>query len=151
MRFFSLMPYNCSLPGSFKKSSEACEQASSVSAQSRKSPTYCSTTASERLRFCSFSLVAQSCPILWDPMDCSPPGSSIHGIFQARLLEWIAISFSRGSSQPRDQTQVSHIVGRRFRDQTGFSGGSGVKNLSAGAGDTGLIPDSRRSHMRQSN
>ena len=42
------------------------------------------------------------------------PGSSIHGIFQARILEWVAISFFRGSSQPRDWTQVSHIVGRRF-------------------------------------
>jgi len=47
-------------------------------------------------------------------MDCSLPGSSVHGIFQARVLEWVAISFSRGSSQPRDQTQVSHIVGRHF-------------------------------------
>ena len=45
-------------------------------------------------------------------MDCSPPGSSIHGIFQARILEWVAISFSSGSSQPRDQTLVSRIAGR---------------------------------------
>ena len=44
------------------------------------------------------SEVAQSCPTLWDPMDCSLPGSSVHGIFQARILEWVAISFSRGSS-----------------------------------------------------
>ena len=43
--------------------------------------------------------VAQSCPTLWGPMDCSPPGSSVHGILQARILEWVAISFSRGSSQ----------------------------------------------------
>ena len=55
--------------------------------------------------------VTQSCP---DPMDCSLPGSSVHGIFQAIVLEWIAISFSRGSSQPRDQTRVSHIVDRCF-------------------------------------
>ena len=47
---------------------------------------------------------------LCDPMDCSPPGSSVHGILQARILEWVAISFSRGSSRPRDQTQVSHIA-----------------------------------------
>ena len=45
-------------------------------------------------------------------MDCSPPGSSIHGILQARILEWVAISFSRGSSRPRDRTQVPHIAGR---------------------------------------
>ena len=48
------------------------------------------------------------------PWNCRLPGSSIHGIFQARVLGWVAISFSRGSSQPRDQTQASHIVGRHF-------------------------------------
>ena len=58
--------------------------------------------------------VAQSCPTLCDPMDCSLPGSSIHGIFQARVLEWVAVSFSRGSSWPRDWTRVSCIAGRRF-------------------------------------
>ena len=60
------------------------------------------------------SEVAQSCPALCDPMDCSLPGSSVHGIFQAIVLEWIAISFSRGSSQSRDQTLVSHIADRCF-------------------------------------
>ena len=50
----------------------------------------------------------------WDPMDYSPPGSSVHGILQARILEWVAIFFSMGSSQPRDQTQVSRTVDRRF-------------------------------------
>ena len=58
--------------------------------------------------------VAQLCLTLCDPMDCSLPGSSVHGIFQARVLEWVAISFSRGSSPPRDQTWVSRIVGRCF-------------------------------------
>ena len=58
--------------------------------------------------------VSQSCPTLCDPMDCSLPLSSIHGIFQARVLEWVAISFSRGSSWPRDRTLVSRIVGRCF-------------------------------------
>ena len=58
--------------------------------------------------------VAQWCLTLCDPMDCSLPGSSIHGIFQARVLEWVAISFSRGSSRPRDQTWVSRTVGRHF-------------------------------------
>ena len=51
---------------------------------------------------------------LCDPMDCSLPGSSVHGIFQVRLLEWAAISFSRRSSWPRDQTLVSCIADRRF-------------------------------------
>ena len=60
------------------------------------------------------SEVAQLCPILCDPVGCSPPGSSVHRIFQARILEWVAISFPRGSSWSRDQTQVSHIAGRRF-------------------------------------
>ena len=59
-------------------------------------------------------LVAQSCPTLCDPMDYSPPGSSVHGILQARILEWVAVPFSRGSSQPRDQTQVSFITGGFF-------------------------------------
>ena len=53
-------------------------------------------------------------PTLCDPVDRSPPGSSVHGILQARILEWVAISFSRGSSQPRDGTQISRIAGRCF-------------------------------------
>ena len=53
--------------------------------------------------------VAQSCPTLWDPMD-----NTVHGILQARILEWVAFPFCRGSSQPRDRTQVSHIAGRFF-------------------------------------
>ena len=61
-----------------------------------------------------WSEVAQSCPTLFDPMDCSLPRSSVHGIFQARVLEWVAISFSRGSSQPRDRIWVSCFVGRHF-------------------------------------
>ena len=48
-------------------------------------------------------LAAQSCPTLCDPVDCSPPGSSVYGILQARILEWVAIPFSRGSSQPRNK------------------------------------------------
>ena len=62
----------------------------------------------------SESEVAQSCSTLCDPMDCSLPGSSLHGILQARVLEWGAISFSRGSSRPRDRTLVSCIPGRHF-------------------------------------
>ena len=62
----------------------------------------------------SESEVAQSCPTLCDPMDCSPPGSSLHGILQARVLEGVAISFSRGASPPRDGARVSCIPGRRF-------------------------------------
>ena len=60
------------------------------------------------------SEVTQSCLTLCDPRDCSLPVCSVHGIFQARVLEWVAISFSRGSSQPRDWTLVSHIAGKYF-------------------------------------
>ena len=59
-------------------------------------------------------LVAQLCPTVCNSRDCSPPGSSVYGILQARILEWVAISFSRASSKSRDCTWVSHIVGRFF-------------------------------------
>ena len=59
-------------------------------------------------------LVTQLCPTLCEPMDCSPPGSCVHGILQARVLEWVSISFSRESSPPRDRNWVSCIAGRVF-------------------------------------
>ena len=59
-------------------------------------------------------LLAQSCLTLCDPMNCSPPGSSVHGILQARTLEWVAMPSSRGPPQTRDQTQVSHTAGGFF-------------------------------------
>ena len=65
------------------------------------------------LCFCC-CLFAKTCPTLCNPMDCSPSVSSVHGISQARILEWVAISFSRGSSQPRGQTHVSCLAGRFF-------------------------------------
>ena len=57
----------------------------------------------------SMCLAAQPCPTLCDPLDCRPPGYSVHGIFQARILKWIVISFSRGSSQLKDRTCVSYV------------------------------------------
>ena len=68
---------------------------------------------------CCFSitskvLVIRLCPTLSNPMNCSPWGSSVLGILQTRILEWVAISFSRGSSQPEDWTQVSCTAGRFF-------------------------------------
>ena len=69
-----------------------------------------------------------SCLTVWDPMDCGLPGSSVLGILQARILEWAAISVSRGASWPRDQTQVSCIAGRFFTiraTREAFSGGGG--------------------------
>ena len=74
-----------------------------------------------------FSSVTQSCPTLCDPMNCSLPGCSVHGILQARMLEWVAISFSRGSSQPRNQTQVSCIAGRFFTNWVTREAPSGLR------------------------
>ena len=64
----------------------------------------------------AFGLCAQSCLTLCNPRDCSPPGSSVHGIFQATMLEWVAISYSRGSSQSRDWTHISCVscIGRQI-------------------------------------
>ena len=63
---------------------------------------------------CVVVLVTQSWPTLCEPMNCSLPGSSVHGILQARTLEWVAIPFSRWSSQPKDQTRVSCIASNSF-------------------------------------
>ena len=62
----------------------------------------------------TYCLVAKSCLTLCDPMDCSRPGSPVHGILQARILKWVAMSFSRGSSWPRDQTWISCFAGGSF-------------------------------------
>ena len=100
--------------------------------------------------YCPSVLVTQSCSTLWDPMDCNPPGSSVHVILQERILRWITILFSRGSSWPRDWNQVSCIAGRlyhlshqycpkwcgklsdgfeqRYRMKAGFPGSTSVKN-----------------------
>ena len=64
------------------------------------------------VRVCAESL--RSCPTLCDPVEYSPPGSSVPGISQTRILKWVVITFPRGSSQPRDQTWVSHVAGRVF-------------------------------------
>ena len=64
--------------------------------------------------WCDVTLVTQSCPTLCDPMDCSLPGSSVLGIFQARTLEWLAIAFSRGCPQPRNWSRVSHSADTVF-------------------------------------
>ena len=69
---------------------------------------------SASLCVCVCVLSLQSCPVVCDLMDCSPPDSSVHGILQARILEWAAMPSSRGSSQPRDRTLVSSVscIGR---------------------------------------
>ena len=63
---------------------------------------------------CVWVSVAQLCPTLCDPLDCSPQGSSVHGILQARILEPVDISYSKGLSQARHQTRVSCMAGRFF-------------------------------------
>ena len=74
-----------------------------------------------------FTSVAQSCPALCDPMGCSPPGSSVLGILQARLLEWVAVPSSSRSSQPWNQTHISSVscIGRRH-----FTTSSHLESLS---------------------
>ena len=68
-----------------------------------------------RVKCCAgLRLVVPSCLTLCDPMDYSPPGSSVHGILQTRILEWVAMPSSRGSFQLRDQAQVSRIAGGFF-------------------------------------
>ena len=86
---------------------------------------------------CVDMIVTQSFLTLWDPMDCSLPVCSVLGILQARILEWIAIPSSRGSSQPRDWTQVSCIAGRFFllSEPQGKPKNTGVGSLSFIQGD----------------
>ena len=64
--------------------------------------------------YCGCLLVAQSCPTLYDLVGCSPLGSPVHGILQARILDWVAMSFSKGSSWPRDQTPFSCMAGSLY-------------------------------------
>ena len=73
----------------------------------------CEVIITKNFHACAKSL--QTCPILCDPMDCSLPGSSVQGILQARILEWVDISSSRRSSQPRDWTHISYVscIGKR--------------------------------------
>ena len=80
------------------------------------------------LMLCVYS-VAQLCPTHSDSRDCSPPGSSVHGILQARILEWVTISYSRGSSQPRDQT-IAYPAGKSVgRREYGREGGKKGEKL----------------------
>ena len=75
-------------------------------------------------------MYAQSCLALYTPMDCSPPYSSVHGILQARMLEWIAISYSKESFRLRDRTQVSvfpALAGRFFTTSTTWEAQSNIK------------------------
>ena len=100
------------------------------------------TETSWEISLCPFSLVcclptlhtvvcldAQSCPTLCDPMDCSPPGSSVHGESPGKNMEWVATPSSRGSCQPRERTQVSCIAGRFFTSETPGK----LKNTGAGS------------------
>ena len=70
--------------------------------------------ASYLFYMCMCAKLLQSCLTLCDPMDCSPPGPNVHGVFQARILKWVAMPFSRGSSWSRDRTQISCTGGRFF-------------------------------------
>ena len=88
-------------------------------------------------------LVTQSCLTLRDPMDCSPPGSSVHGISQTRMLEWVVISFFRGSSQVRDQTHVS-CIGRQSLYHLSHKGSPSVREFSSVQLSCSVVSDSLR-------
>ena len=96
--------------------------------------TYCAESFGHKMVLCCVLRCAKSlqlCPTLQDPMDCSPLGSSVHGILQARILEWVALPSSRGSSRPRDQSCVScvsRIAGRFFTHKATWEA---VKNNAA--------------------
>jgi len=85
---------------------------------------------------CVHAKLLPSCPTLCNPMDSSPLGCSVHGIIQARILEWAAMPFSKRSSQPRDQVHISYFscIGKRH-----FPGGSDGKESGCNVGDTGLV------------
>ena len=106
---------------------------------------------------CSHAESLQSCPTLSHPVDCSPPGSSVHGILQARILEWVTISCSRGSSQPRDQTLVSYVsligVGRQvpYHQRHLDSGGATETSSSSSGGYSGDHAQSSRSCRHSEN
>ena len=78
--------------------------------QSRTETRCCCHRPQIESTLCSCCLVTKLCPTIYDPMDWSPPGSSVHEILQARILEWVAISYSRGSCWPRDGTLVSRLL-----------------------------------------
>ena len=88
-------------------------------------------------------LVAQLCLMLCDPRDCSPPGSSVHGIYQARILEWVVMPFSRGSSQPRDRTCVPVVPALQADSLPAEPQGKPVN--SGATGDAVSIPGLGRS------
>ena len=83
-------------------------------AQDQRSNSKHCKKSGDLLHYAHMHVVTLPCLTLCDPMDCRPPGSSVHGVFQAKVLEWVAISFCTVSSQPRDRTHVSHVslIGR---------------------------------------
>ena len=101
--------------------------------QCRRILCHLSHQGSPRLILCA-CYVAQSCPTLWNPVGCSPPGSSVHGILQARILERVAMPSSRGSSPPRDQTWVSCLTRfsscQLYLNKWRESGGGGEKRMT---------------------
>ena len=89
----------------------------------------------------------QLSPTLCDHLDCSLPGSAVHGILQARILEWVSISYTRGSSRPRDWTLITCVpcIADRFFSPGDFPSRSDGKETACNAGDPGSIPGSGRS------
>ena len=111
-RFFYHAP--CLPPGESIAHPDHCTASQPVSLLPASLPAHPHPPFIQSKAFKAQVLVAQSRLTLCDPTDCSPPGSSVHGILQARILEWVAIPFSRASSRPRDRTRVSCITGGFF-------------------------------------
>ena len=92
-------------------------------------------STSQPSSFSSVAVCAQSRPTLCDHMDRSPPGSSVHGIFQARILQWVAMSYSKVSSQPRDQSCISYVscIGRQILYHVSSGKPTGIVSSLSGA------------------
>ena len=111
---------------------------------SRK-PNHCTCQRVFASHLVEYVLVTQPCPTLCNPVDCSLPDFSVHGILQARILKWIAIPFSRGTSQPRDRTLVSCIAGRFFTTPCSITTNKVWKEGREWAQVCGFSPNSLRS------
>ena len=120
---------------------------SSMGSQKHRVSSVC--FSSPKLHSLSFTCLPakllQSCPTHCEPIDCSPPGSSVHGILQARILRWVATPSSRGSSQPRDQTLVSYVscTGRWFFLLPLAPPGKPVSSFIAQENDSAVLPDAQ--------
>ena len=116
-----ICPFECRVPKNSKKRYESLPQWSMQRNRGKEENGKEQRSLQENQRYqgnisckVKWSEVSQSCPTLCDAVDCTPPDSSVHGILQARILEWVTFSFSRGSSRLKDRNQVSRFGCRHF-------------------------------------